>query len=247
MEFIIDTIVSNFGGPRGIVTDLENSITRVVAKMPTPEPMPSEPTTPEAPYPRVPTRRTILPPPATSWPFSRQPSTAGGNEPPSQTPLRITLPRNMNRYKLNLPPSPVANEPLFDSMTLINAVKDDFIKNINGFIKKTVVNKLFTTASFKPLIDKELNGIKVQIDLLQANPIFRDLYNTSAADRQERIVIMLIDAILKAKVIIENKVGQDLTAEWRKKHPKSSFGGSRRKTRKAKRKIYKRSMSRYNK
>lgn len=245
MEFIIDSIVSSFGGPRGIVTDLENSITRVVATMPSPEPIPSEPTTPEVPYPRLSSRRTIMPLGPTSWPFSRQPSTAGGNEPPSQTPLRINLPRNMNRYKLNLPPSPVENEPLFDSMTLINAVKDDFIKNISGFIKKTVVNKLFTTKSFEPLINKELNSIKVQIDLLQANPIFRDLYNTSAADRQERIVIMLIDTILKAKVITEKKVGQDLTTEWRKKHPEPSFGGSRRKTRKAKRKRSKYSKSRY--
>jgi len=228
MAFLIGNIIKLFGGYDGIIHSIEQATREVIADMPSPEP---EPTTPNVPYPK----RTILPERA-SWPLSRAPSVNG---PVSQTPLRLTLPGTT--MVGNLPPSPVLNK-LFDSKMFIENVISKFLKNIQKIYIRDAVSWLLT---FKSFVDPELDAIKVQIDLLQDNQIFRDLYNSSTADRQERLIIMLMDGIVKAKTLQNGKYGRELIKKWREKHPEPSFGGSRRKTRKAKRKRSKYSKSRY--
>ena len=238
VDAAVSFVIARFGGYDGILNDLEASITRVViAEMP-PQLEPVTPT-PEAstpvPFPNSPYRASLAPPKPS--PFSRESSAAGENAYPATRLAPLTLPlvlSPLNRASaLNLPPSPNSTprvmEPLFDSRHLINECIKDFVGHIDGYLKQSAVKTLLTTKSFKSLIDKELDSIRDQLDILQAEPAFRAVYNSSTADRDSRLVIMLIDAGLKAKTLQNGPFGPKLIATWRAKHPVS--GGSR-KTRK---------------
>ena len=103
-----------------------------------------------------------------------------------------------------------------------------------GILVRTVINSF--VSSNTALIKKELAGVLPILEDLKANATFTAIctkdYAFNSSERNKRITIMVIDAIMSADNVKNGTIGTKLVAEWRKLHPEKSFGGRRKKTRK---------------
>ena len=103
-----------------------------------------------------------------------------------------------------------------------------------GMIVRTVINSF--VSSNKALIQRELEGVLPILEGLKTSATFTAICKKdpsfNASERNKRITIMVIDAIMSADNVKNGTIGTKLVTEWRTLHPEKSFGGRRNRTRK---------------